>query len=57
MPSHVRPGEQRMALALVGRRPSAPERDPTGQRVPRGYLFEDLFVKRYDELLLDGSSP
>ena len=30
-----------------------PERDPTGVREQRGYLFDDLFVKRYDESVLD----
>lgn len=42
-----------MAMALLGRGRSEP-RDPTGEHVPRGYLFDELFVKRYDESVLDG---
>jgi glycosyltransferase involved in cell wall biosynthesis len=41
-----------MALALQGRTPQRP-RDPTGMLAPRSYLFDDLFVKRYDESILD----
>jgi len=42
-----------MAMALQGRA-RTDARDPTGERAPRGYLFDDLFVKRYDESILDG---
>lgn len=40
-------------MALQGRGRTDP-RDPTGERLPRGYMFDDLFVKRYDESILDG---
>jgi glycosyltransferase involved in cell wall biosynthesis len=46
-----------MALAVTGRRTVVPDRDPSGTREQRGYLFDDLFVKRYDETVLDGLSP
>ena len=46
-----------MAMAVQGRRTETPERDPTGQNEQRGYLFEDLFAKRYDEVILDGLAP
>jgi glycosyltransferase involved in cell wall biosynthesis len=42
-----------MAFATQGRRKAPLVRDPTGSTAPRGYLFEDLFEKRYDESTLD----
>ena len=42
-----------MAFATQGRRKTPLVRDPTGSTAPRGYLFEDLFEKRYDESTLD----
>jgi hypothetical protein len=55
----VKSTERRIAVALQGRRPQAEERDPTGERGPRKYLFDDLFVQRYDESSLDtgGATP
>jgi glycosyltransferase involved in cell wall biosynthesis len=43
---------RRMAIAVHGRGPTPTERDPTGESTPRGYLFDDLFVKKYDESIL-----
>jgi glycosyltransferase involved in cell wall biosynthesis len=43
-----------MAVVFQGRSPSRP-RDPTGESAPRGYIFDDLFAKRYDEALLDSA--
>jgi glycosyltransferase involved in cell wall biosynthesis len=48
---------RRMAIAVQGRRHAPVDRDPTGERTHRGYLFDDLFVKRYDETILDSLSP
>lgn len=48
---------RRMALALQGLRSTAAQRDPTGKNQPRSYLFDDLFVRRYDESLLGTSRP
>jgi glycosyltransferase involved in cell wall biosynthesis len=45
----------RLALAVQGRTPTPTPRDPTGATARRGYLFDDLFVKRYDETVLDGA--
>jgi glycosyltransferase involved in cell wall biosynthesis len=42
-----------MAMAVLGRSSRPTERDTTGATAPRGYVFDDLFVKRYDESLLD----
>jgi glycosyltransferase involved in cell wall biosynthesis len=41
-------------MSLQGRRKGPVVRDPTGTIAPRGYVFDDLFVKRYDESTLDG---
>jgi glycosyltransferase involved in cell wall biosynthesis len=41
-----------MAVAVQGPR-DPDDRDPTGERRPRRYLFDDLFAHRYDESLLD----
>ncbi len=43
-----------MALAVQGRVNRAAHRDPSGVDAPRGYLFDDLFAKRYDESIFDG---
>ncbi len=45
----------RMAVALLRgtRRPSAEPRDPTGESAPRRHLFDEMFLPRYDESLLD----
>jgi glycosyltransferase involved in cell wall biosynthesis len=45
--------KRRMAIAIQGRGAPPVERDPTGDRAPRGYLFDDLFVRKYDESILD----
>jgi glycosyltransferase involved in cell wall biosynthesis len=45
-----------MALAVQGRA-HAMLRDPSGATAPRGYLFDDLFNKRYDESILDSFAP
>ncbi len=44
-----------MALAVMGRAAPAP-RDPTGAAGPRGYVFEELFARRYNESLLDATA-
>src|ERR1700691_3585595 len=44
---------RRMALAVQGRRLPSTQRDPAGANALRGYLFEELFVKKYDESVLD----
>src|SRR5579883_2962958 len=44
--------ERRMAFAVQGRRRAQP-RDETGETAPRGFLFDDLFARRYDESVLD----
>ena len=46
-----------MALALLGRPRDPSRRDTTGASAPRGYLFDDMFVTRYDESLLDDLQP
>jgi len=38
---------------MQGRAPVDAPRDPTGETARRGYVFDDHFVKRYDEKLLD----
>jgi glycosyltransferase involved in cell wall biosynthesis len=43
-----------MAMAVLGRSARPTERDTTGATRPRSYVFDDLFVKRYDETILDG---
>jgi glycosyltransferase involved in cell wall biosynthesis len=45
-----------MALVVRGHRSEPIERDPTGEREQRAYLFEDLFAARYDEAILPASS-
>jgi glycosyltransferase involved in cell wall biosynthesis len=45
-----------MALAVKGRA-APPTHDATCEREPRGYVFEDLFAKRYNESLLDSVPP
>jgi glycosyltransferase involved in cell wall biosynthesis len=45
--------KRRMAMAVSGRSPQPALRDATGRRAPRGYFFDDRFVKRYDDALLD----
>jgi glycosyltransferase involved in cell wall biosynthesis len=47
--------KRRMALAVTGRAAPAP-RDPTGETARRGYLFDELFVTKYTESILDGRS-
>jgi glycosyltransferase involved in cell wall biosynthesis len=42
-----------MAVAVQGCRPEPYDRDPTGERMPRTYLFDELFAHRYDECILD----
>ena len=45
-----------MALAVAGRRRAGSNgvaRDTTGESAPRGFVFDDIFVKRYDESLVD----
>ncbi len=44
---------RRMAMAVQGRRPATLQRDPTGEHAPRAYMFDDLFVRRYDESILE----
>lgn len=45
--------EPRMALAVPDRGRVRPSRD---DEAPRGYLFDDLFDRRYDTTLLDGNA-
>jgi glycosyltransferase involved in cell wall biosynthesis len=45
-----------MAVAVQGRSTGPTVRDPTGANTPRGYLFDDLFVKKYDEAILDATA-
>ena len=47
---------RRMALAVQGRTPTPGLRDPTGVKERRGYLFDDLFERKYDESILDPSA-
>ncbi len=42
---------RRMALAVAGL-PGNSVRDPTGASAPRGYVFDDIFAKRYDDSVL-----
>jgi len=42
---------RRMAIA-VGGQPKPSVRDPTGTTAPRAYVFDDLFMKRYDDSIL-----
>ncbi len=49
--------KRRMAMAVQGRSFQTPVRDPTGESAPRSYLFDDLFVRRYDESILDTAPP
>jgi hypothetical protein len=44
--------KRRMAVAKQSRTSGDP-RDPTAATFPRGYIFEDLFVKKYDEATVD----
>jgi glycosyltransferase involved in cell wall biosynthesis len=44
---------RRIALAMQGRAPAQTPRDPTGETARRGYIFDDLFSRRYDEAILD----
>jgi glycosyltransferase involved in cell wall biosynthesis len=44
---------RRVAFATLGRPPATVLRDPTGQTAPRGYLFDEMFVTKYDESVLD----
>jgi len=48
----VEPTERRIAIAVQGRRPREYQRDPSGEHARREYLFDDLFVQRYDESIL-----
>jgi glycosyltransferase involved in cell wall biosynthesis len=48
---------RRMALAVLGRTQGPVLRDPTGITARRGYLFDDLFEKKYDESIFDSASP
>jgi glycosyltransferase involved in cell wall biosynthesis len=47
-------GTRRMALGMIGR---VPPPDPSDSTVPRGHVFEDLFVRRYNESVLDSMPP
>jgi glycosyltransferase involved in cell wall biosynthesis len=42
-----------MAMAVQGRKPRIVDGDSTGKPSPRGHVFDDLFVARYDESILD----
>jgi glycosyltransferase involved in cell wall biosynthesis len=42
-----------MAMVVQASRPEPYDRDPTGDRGPRQYLFDDLFAHRYDASTLD----
>jgi glycosyltransferase involved in cell wall biosynthesis len=46
-----------MALAVQGRTSPGRTRDTAGLQAPRFHLFDDLFEKRYDESILDGTRP
>jgi glycosyltransferase involved in cell wall biosynthesis len=46
-----------MAMAVNGRSARPAVRDSTGESAPRGYLFDDLFVKKYDDWSLDSVAP
>lgn len=46
-----------MAMAVKGRSSRPAQRDPTGESAPRGYVFDDLFVRKYDDSLLDSVAP
>jgi glycosyltransferase involved in cell wall biosynthesis len=52
---------QRIALALQGlphdRAVLKSARDSNGESAPRMYLFDDLFVRRYDESILQDAPP
>lgn len=48
---------RRMALGRQGRSPPLDRNDTTGATAPRAYLFDDMFVRRYDESLLDSATP
>ncbi len=45
-----------MALAVQGHAGPTSSRDVTGETSPRGYLFDDLFVRKYDESILPAPS-
>ncbi len=49
--------KRRMAMAVNGRTSRPATRDTTGESAARGYVFDDLFVKRYDDSLLDSVAP
>jgi glycosyltransferase involved in cell wall biosynthesis len=49
--------KRRMAMAVNGRSSRPAHRDSTGESAARGYLFDDLFVKKYDDSLLDSVAP
>jgi glycosyltransferase involved in cell wall biosynthesis len=49
--------KRRMALAVTGRSPRPAARDITGDTAPRGYVFDDLFVTKYDDSLLESLAP
>jgi glycosyltransferase involved in cell wall biosynthesis len=42
-----------LALAVLGRRVSPVARDASGESSPRGFIFDDIFQRRYDESLVD----
>jgi glycosyltransferase involved in cell wall biosynthesis len=44
---------RRMAMAVLGRSRHPKERDETGAVAPRSHVFDDMFVKRYDDSVLD----
>jgi glycosyltransferase involved in cell wall biosynthesis len=48
----VQSSEIRIAVAVRGARQQESERDTLAEHGPRQYLFDDLFVKRYDESIL-----
>jgi glycosyltransferase involved in cell wall biosynthesis len=51
---------QTIALALLRGHPKgAPPRprDPTGETAARGYLFDEMFARNYDESILDDAAP
>jgi glycosyltransferase involved in cell wall biosynthesis len=45
-----------MAMAVRGRSERPTSRDTSGSTAPRGFLFDDLFVQKYDESILGPAS-
>lgn len=44
---------RRIAFATLGRASTTAMRDTTGEAAPRGYLFDEMFDRKYDESILD----